>query len=96
MSRPFKLKYKNSAFPFKENGDDEIITTPEGKVISKDIEDIREKLEWMNKSEIPNEELQKAYFEQQKQEQNWKKIDNRLERKRMDRDDSYPDPNELG
>ena len=96
MSRPFKLKYKNSAFPFKENGDDEIITTPEGKVISKDIEDIRKKLEWINKDSIEYKNLQDAYFEQQKQEQNWKKIDNRLERKRMDRDDSYPDPNELG
>ena len=104
MKKPFKLKYKNSAFPFKKD-EKEITDTIESppaeseyaeKDYNKEILDIRKKLDYTNKSEIPNEELQKAYFEQQKREQNWKKIDNRLERKRMDIDDSYPDPNELG
>ena len=74
MSGPFKLKYKNSAFPFKENGDDEIITTPEGKVISKDIEDIREKLEWMDKDSIKYKNLQDAFYKQKQREKEIKQF----------------------
>ena len=67
MSVPFKLKYKNSAFPF--NGDDTLVEPKQGDSstppISQEVLDIYNKLDWSDKKEIPVEEYQKAYFKQQ-------------------------------
>ena len=52
MKGPFKLKYKHSAFPFKTDD------------TNKEIEDIRNKLDWDNKSEIPYKDLQDAFYQQ--------------------------------
>ena len=74
MSGPFKLKYRNSAFPFKENGDDKIITTPKGEVTNKAIEDIREKLKWMDKDSIEYKNLQDAFYKQKQREKEIKQF----------------------
>ena len=103
MKKPFKLKYKSSAFPFKKDEKeigDTLVEPKQGNTnvppISQEVLDIYGKLDWSDKANINVEDFQKAYFEQQKGERNWRNTDNRLERKRMDRDDLYPDPNELG
>ena len=70
MSGPFKLKYKNSAFPFKGDNDDTIIQPDDINLpdVSKEVLDIYNKLDWEDKEQIPIEKFQKAYFEQQRRQ----------------------------
>ena len=74
MNGPFKLKYKNSAFPFKGDGKKKGDTllkrdNPNLPDLNKEIwQDIYNKLDYPDKSDIPYKDLQKAYFEQQRRE----------------------------
>jgi len=74
MTTPFKLKYKNSAFPFKKTEDDKITTTPEGNATNEDIEDVRKKLKWMDKDSIEYKNLQDAFYRQKQREEEIKQF----------------------
>ena len=67
MKTPFKLKYKNSAFPFKRDGKEIGDTLVEPKQdnpnippISQEVLDIYNKLDWKDKASINVEDYQKA------------------------------------
>ena len=53
--------------------DDEILQPEDINLpdISKEVLDIYDKLDWTDKDQIPIEEFQKAYFEQQRREKEW-------------------------
>ena len=74
MTTPFKLKYKNNAFPFKKTEDDKIIITPKGNVTNVDIEDIRKKLKWMDKDSIEYKNLQDAFYRQKQRKKEIKQF----------------------
>ena len=73
MSGPFKLKYKNSAFPFNGETDDTLVEpkqdNPNIPPISQEVLDIYNKLDWSDKANINVEDYQKAYFKQQELEE---------------------------